>query len=350
MTMPYKKYHQGFSLIEIMIAMVIGLVLTGGAIQIFISSKATYRLENALSRSQETGRFIVDVMAKEIRMAGYSGCASRGDIDVTVLADNAPPLDATAENAITGYNYDSSSDWNPDVPAYVTDASKINATLLDGTDMLVVQRASECGAQLTGNMGTNNANVQVVNPNSCDFQQDSVVMITDCSTADIFAISSNPTSGSGSQTLAHANNVNSDPKLSNVYGPDSQVYGFLSNTFYIATGASGEPALWLGSWNPSAANDFSASELADGVEDMQILYGEDTGGADEYADTYVTANAVTDWTNVRSVRINLLLRSDDNITTEARAFTFNGVDANTGNDRRLRMVYSSTITVRNRLP
>ena len=347
--MSNKKYQSGMSLIELMIAMVLGLVLAGGAIQIFISSKATYGLENALSRLQETGRFVVDTLAKEVRMAGYMGCSSRGNITPSVLALETPPLTATSANGITGYNYNTGSDWNPDLPSYITSATGLNASVSNGSDVMIIQRASECGAYLTGNMTADNANVQVVNPNTCGFDQNDVVMITDCASSDVFAISSTPTSGSGQETLAHANNVNSDNKLSKIYGPDSFVATFFSEVFFIGTGASGEPALYEGSWDPAAAANYDLSELADGVEDMQILYGEDTGGGNEYADTYVTADSVADWTNVRSVRVNLLLRSEDGVTSAPRTINFNG-GTKGGADRRLRMVYTSTITIRNRLP
>ena len=135
-----------------------------------------------------------------------------------------------------------------------------------------------------------------------------------------------------------------------------------SNTFFVATGTATDKSgtrkmsLYQATWNPSDTNilltaaDFSIMELADGVEDLQILYGEDTGGGNEYADAYVSANNVANWANIRSVRVNLLLRSEDNITTQSRAFTFMGANANTGNDNRLRMVFSTTITLRNRLP
>ncbi len=350
MKYPNNQKQQGFSLIEIMIALVIGLVLLGGAISIFISNKAVYSLESELSRMQESGRFLIDVMTKDIRMAGYNGCSSRGTVTPTVLANNPPPLAVTDANAITGYNFNTAGDWNPNLPDFVTSATAINANVLDNTDVVNVQRASECGAQLTGNMTADNANVQVVQPNSCNLAKDQVVMISDCASADVFAISSNPTSGSGSQTLAHATGVNSDNKLSKIYGPDSQVYRQLSNTFYMANGASGDPAVWLAAWNPAVAGNYDIYELADGVEQMQILYGEDTGGGNEYADTYVDASAVANWANVRSVRINLLLRSRDRITTEPRAFVFNGANANTGNDLRLRLAFSTTVALRNRLP
>ncbi len=72
--MKNKPYQAGLSLIEIMIALLIGAFLIGGVLQIFIGSKQTYRMQQALSRLQENGRFAMDFLAKDIRMAGYREC------------------------------------------------------------------------------------------------------------------------------------------------------------------------------------------------------------------------------------------------------------------------------------
>ena len=73
-----KQY--GFSLIEIMISMVLSLVLIGGVIEIFVANKQTYRMEEALSRTQENARYAVEYLQREIRMAGYFGCNQTTDL------------------------------------------------------------------------------------------------------------------------------------------------------------------------------------------------------------------------------------------------------------------------------
>ena len=64
----------GFTIVEMMVAITIGLILTAGIIQIFINSKQTYRVEEALSRVQESGRLGLGFIANDIRMAGFWGC------------------------------------------------------------------------------------------------------------------------------------------------------------------------------------------------------------------------------------------------------------------------------------
>ncbi|MDO9107004.1 MAG: PilW family protein [Methylovulum sp.] len=66
------KYAQsGLTLIELMIAMLLGVFLIGGVVQIFVSSKQTYRMQEGLSRLQENGRFAMDFISRDLRMAGY---------------------------------------------------------------------------------------------------------------------------------------------------------------------------------------------------------------------------------------------------------------------------------------
>ena len=66
------RHQQGLTLVEILVALVISLFLTAGVIQLFIGTKQTYRFHDALSRLQENGRFALDRMAWDIRMANFN--------------------------------------------------------------------------------------------------------------------------------------------------------------------------------------------------------------------------------------------------------------------------------------
>ena len=64
--------QRGFSLVELMIATTLSLILLGAVIQVFLSSRQTYELSDDLSRIQENGRFSLEFLAQNIRMAGYT--------------------------------------------------------------------------------------------------------------------------------------------------------------------------------------------------------------------------------------------------------------------------------------
>ncbi|MBX8569622.1 PilW family protein [Pseudomonas cichorii] len=69
-----KKSSRGFGLIEIMVALVLGLVVSMGIIQIFSASRGTFLTQNASARMQEDARFVLSKLMQEIRMTGMYGC------------------------------------------------------------------------------------------------------------------------------------------------------------------------------------------------------------------------------------------------------------------------------------
>ncbi|MEB0076774.1 pilus assembly protein PilW [Pseudomonas sp. CCI3.2] len=69
-----KQASEGFGLIEIMLAMTLGLVITLGLTQLFIGAKNTYISQNASAFMQEDARFLLSKMLQEIRMVGMFGC------------------------------------------------------------------------------------------------------------------------------------------------------------------------------------------------------------------------------------------------------------------------------------
>ena len=70
--MSYLRHkQQGLSLVELMVALTLGMVLMAGFLQIFMSVRSTYAANEASSRLQENGRFALDFLAQHARMAGY---------------------------------------------------------------------------------------------------------------------------------------------------------------------------------------------------------------------------------------------------------------------------------------
>jgi type IV pilus assembly protein PilW len=111
-------------------------------------------------------------------------------------------------------------------------------------------------------------------------------------------------------------------------------------TYSIGTGESGEPALFRSEFDDS-------SELVDGIEQLQILYGINTDTSDTSPNQYVTSKEVSNWSKVTAVRIMLLARSPNNVPMDApQKYTYND-EKITSSDQLLRQVFSSTIAIRN---
>jgi len=80
----------GLSLIELMIASVIGLVILGGAVTIFSSNSASSKLSTGMARVQDNGRVALDIISYSTRMTGYEGCRDEVKDPAIVLATVRP--------------------------------------------------------------------------------------------------------------------------------------------------------------------------------------------------------------------------------------------------------------------
>ncbi|EGG98962.1 type IV pilus assembly protein PilW [gamma proteobacterium IMCC2047] len=325
----------GLSLIELMVAMVIGLILIAGVIEIYVNSKQTYRDQDALSRLQENGRYALSILTTNVRPAGFSGCGNIDSVEPNVIATGVVPSSFAADSAVTGSEYKTST-WDPALPV------ALGANVLANTDILTVSRAGDCGATVTGNLAPTNANIQVNGNNTCGFKTDQVLMVSDCTAADVFRVVNNPTTGSLIQTVTHSKSSNNANVLSKLYQQDAEVLTFSSETYFIRNGTSGIPSLWVLD-NTQATVGNNPLELVEGVENMQVEYALDAG-SDGVPDSYAAADvAKANWDKVVAVRVRLLLRTIENVN--APAYSFNGVNYTGG---FLRQEMTATIKLRNR--
>ena len=172
-------------------------------------------------------------------------------------------------------------------------------------------------------------------------------MLADCHARAVFAISSyTPTTGiidhaAGAGSNGGPGNVSND--LGHAFEMNSQVVPMRTVAYYIGTSVAGRTGLWR------IAGAAGAEELVEGVERMELRFGEDTTG-DRIADTYNTAGGVANWANVMTVSLALLVRSTDEYGGERDAKTYKLLDKNfiAPNDRHVRQVFVTTATLRNR--
>ena len=330
MLMP-SRMQSGFGLVELMIAMTLGLVLLGGIGYLYIGSRGAFRTTDNLSRLQENARYALDMMSRDIRMAGYVGCGNMASIKVNTIA-NPPVPQMTPGNALVGY--DGGTGWTN--PSTITRAT--------GPDVLSVMGAFSSGASLAGNLTPSNANVQI-NGNPDGFQTGDVLVVTNCVNADVFKATTISNASGTIVTVSHANSSNTGNRIG-IYGPDAFLMRMNQYSYFIGINPAGNRALYRVGLNGNA------EELVENVQDMQFRYGLDTN-ADGAADSYSATPG--NWAQVVSVTVNLLMRSpDNNLSTSQQPVTFdNGTTGNftpSGSDRRLYQVFSSTVGVRNRLP
>ncbi len=352
--------QRGFTLVEMMVASVIGLLLLAGIIQIFLSNRSTSTLQNAVANVQENGRFALGFLKRDIRMAGYMGCSNSSmvtpvnDLDTgatSKLSSGAIAALGTlfnGTNAFTGYTYNAGS-FPPALSGILTAAQ-----VVIGTDIIQIDSAQSCaggnilcdnGSSSTGTSGSctgvPSAEYKISDNSSCQIQQNDVVLVSDCTHADIHGVSNTP--GTGSTNIAHGANWNNTPKLSVTYGNGASVYKMDATYYYIGFNANNDPALFR---RHLVNGVMQSEELVDGVYSMIVLYGEDTDG-DKVPNRYVQAADVTQWNNVVTARVTLSVRSEqDNVTSTSANYTYNGANVP---DRRLRRDFTTTIALRNRI-
>lgn len=339
------RRSSGFSLVELMVALVIGLFLMVGVIQLLIGSKQSYRFHDALSRLQENGRFALETMTRDIRMAGYRGCVSP-EVPINNALNTPTAYLWNFDQPIQGFESTAAGAWTPALDASFTSplaATNVDAITIRGADGLAGQ------AVLAQGSGTANLQVPVGSFAACD-----IAVAANCQQATVFQVT-----GVAGGNLAHAAGGCAPGNATNDLGQDyvgGEVAPMSTKNYYIRTGESGAPALWR------RMNAAPAQELVEGVERMEIRYGVCQGtelSKRRVNPPYVNANAVANWADVCSVRIDLLLVSlSDRLRTTEQGQTHTIIfPADTGTqivipagDRRLRQAFSATVGIRNRLP
>jgi type IV pilus assembly protein PilW len=332
--------QRGLTLVEILVAMVISLFLLGGVIQVYSSNRSTYGYSEALSRIQENARFAMTTIMRDLRMAGFRGCATDdyvNNLNVNSEAYSSSLHDFFSEPPIEGINENQG---------------------LNGSDTVIVRGPAPGQANIVPPFNSPTSAQIFANVNGF-LEVGDIVLLSNCRGADVFQVT-NITQGSGAAKLSVVHNTgavasgpgNYNPGscgggnahcLSQTYGGDSAIMKMQTVQYDIAAGEGGEPALYRSVFT-------DRYELVDGIEQMQILYGINTDTNDSTPNRYVTSDQVADWATVTAVRVMLLARSPDTVSMggTAQTYRFNGVNY-TVTDGRLRQVFSSTIALRNRL-
>lgn len=344
---PERRAGHGFSIVELLVALSIGLILSLAVGSIFIQSKKSYGVQERLSRIQENGRFAMYFLMKDLRLAGYAGCLDELIANQTYSnhlkkRDDFP---FTAGIPIEGLEM-GTTQWYPSASSDLP-SGWVNAT----TDAVMI-RMVDPGSAITVSqpMPTTAAELNV--SSVAGIAEGDILMISDCSSADIFKVTKVQTGSVGVLHTAEASDDegNADQDFSKLYDTKARVMKYIGRRYYIANDDEGVPTLFR------QTNTNSAEPLVAGIETLQITYGKDDN-ADRYADRYLPANHAdlsdeTEWASVVSVRIGILARAMDDKEGDVNAETYdvNGYTPPVANDRYRRRLYTATILLRNLSP
>lgn len=324
---------RGFSLIELMIALILGLVVVAAAGGIFISNKRAFNATETIGRIQENGRVAFELMARDVREAGGTPCGK-----------NIP---------IANVLKDASFDWGVGVRGYGGTDAVANAAFgtaaparVSGTDAVEFKSAFDSATTVSKHEPPS-ATI-FLNKNDHGFEDDDILIICDYSSAAIFQVTgpTNPkdhvvhntgTGSIGNSCKALSFPVDPDcstkPKDGKKFADNSIIAKYTSVVWYIGYNARGGKSLYrrvLGR---------PAEEVTEGVENMALGYlvpGMSSYGA-------ASAIAADAWTNVNAVRVSLALQA------AVGALSAREIEGTTKGEALKRQLVH-TVTLRNRMP
>ncbi|WP_188150138.1 PilW family protein [Teredinibacter waterburyi] len=366
--------NMGLTLVELLVAMTVGAIVLAGGFRVYADQVQSSRRLQAYSHLQESGRVALDILEHDIRMAGFTGCFSTNTTINNTL--NATfPSSFQPDRGIQGWEAKDTEDGktigNVSPTSALVKSNNGNWITSGGNSLEAVDVVANSDIIRIWGGGdsdidivsiTSGANTVIEVPKTANIEEDAILMVSDCTNADIVQACGVADNGAKQKlTLSSGCSPGNDTslKLKTDPGQDPSLT-LLTGTIYLVSKhnslTTNPPSLFRAQLNPNGAVIGAMEELVEGVESMQMLFGENINDDNlKSADAYVTADKVSDWTKVVSVRLSVLLQSiEDNLADGPAPYRFNGVNYNgeSGNpsasDRRLRRVFTRTITLRNR--
>ncbi|MFK8028747.1 MAG: PilW family protein [Gammaproteobacteria bacterium] len=316
------KRQKGFNLIELMVAMVIGIFLVAGALRVYTQSQAALVVSEQSARLQENARYALQFIERDVRAADLWGLTNES-LQITGSADATLPVDPLTAN--TG---DCEDNWSININVAIEGANNSNpypntcipsTRFVANSDVLVVRHAES-------------------NPiDEIDLENGVLYIRSSNNNGILFE-------GPNQPTGIAADGINSK----------------LSTAVYWVSNASDHdasiPSLRR-SYLSTNGNDpiVVSEEVISGVEDLQIQYGVDTTD-DQSVNMYVDYDDVADpdtilvarvWLRVRAERTEVGYTEDVTYTYADRSY--NSTDSGDSDEPRYRrLLVTKTIEMRNR--
>lgn len=334
------NHQAGMTLVELMVALVLGLILIGGVLNVFTVSRETFRSNENLARMQENARTAFDLMARDLREAGTNSCG------ITVVANVVRVSSAIPWWADWNLGTVRGVDAGQDVTDIVAFGNTQNARVA-GTDAILVIRA----AQDEKIISAHDTSTSDITLNSVDGLKPHDIMVAcDMNAAAIFEID---TVSTGTKLINHeedtTNNFNCTSDLGYPTSADCSthpVHAFqaggtvaklLSTFWYVGNNGDGKSSLYRTRIIKKTSAGITRAttepeEIFAGVKDIQLEYLTRNLSTDTLATEWIPANnpvtptdpnpiyssANKGWSSENenqtvAVRITLTLQSDENV-------------------------------------
>jgi len=330
----------GFTMVELMIAMLLGLLVSGAAVVIVISALGQLRNSQDFSEIVDNGRVVLAMMGQDITHAGFMGELSGQPL---VVGSN---VTLQANNPITDCEGDGLNNTTlPQAGAAATFRLLWGETVTAAKPMSCIDNDARLNSdliQIKRLIGREDTTATATTDAGGD-RLKRVFMVTSAANSIIF-----------NNTVAGA--------PAGVLPANPQYYEYQHQVYYIAEtkryGQTNFPILVRESLQTVGGNESMVrQELAEGVDDMRILYGIDDDG-DAAVDRYVPADDVTDdeWdgandSKIVAVQLALLMRAIDIDqafrSAGAQSYSYAGKTQQISADGLRRKVLMRTFSLRN---
>lgn len=349
----YHNKQKGLTVLELIIALALGVVLVGGISQVYLENKKNYVQDEAMARLQENGRFAINVFKRELKMAGFfgvgadlqalsipgvsTGCAAAGD-----WALSLDPIDFVNDSGQTA----SSSVRGVSLGDECVEADAV----LPGTDILVVKRVADretinnnsWAAGLSDAGGDEKKERYYlkikIHPVNGSNELTKYVYVDSGGFASADA---DPSSASDEDILSSSNNVSMWLVMNRIF--------YVRN--YSVTPGDGIPTLVMATLTDKQ---FEQQALIEGVEAFHIEFGipdsDDFEKGGRRPVNFVTAPTADDLDQVTVARVYLLLRNREPLNgyTDTKTYKLGASGVIDPADKRyMRRVFTTTVGLRN---
>ena len=336
--------QQGFTLIELMIAMFLSIVMLGGAYNIFISNFKSYQMLVSDSHIQESARIARSLLVKDIQLSNALGChvTNQGYVNEENYMNSTthPDFDLQFFEGFSLVNNSSAQSIKDAVKFHTSgDSTKVEV----GTDVLTLSRARGVASQVTAaEVGSTEFTVT-----GDYFSNGDYIVVKTCYggvVSEMFQVQTAASVAGGGQTLTVDNEIfgnylNSD----GVAKMGVSIYKLEAVSYFVSKSASsgtGDTKLSLF----RKVNNDAAEEFIAGVDDLQVAYQTSDGTTSSYS----RLGTATQVVQAGNVDVTLVLRSD----TTKNASQFTGPDfgktagAAYTDDGKLRRIFTVSGKVR----
>lgn len=306
----FRGRQRGATLIELMIALLLGLLVVAAASGLFLTNKRVYASTETINRIQENSRVAFEVMARDIREAGRNPCGNKS-VPVSQLKSGSSGWWDNYFVGLKGYEQDTNVPGTTPAAGtdvldvysaggaeiYVTEHSNpgadLDVTSVEGIKppeiLMVCNRELSLIFEATG---ANANSLKIIHPGgnsqNCTQRFRSEYDCTNGNSVHDFCMYVPP----GANPAACHGNFSESP---------AQVARFQSHRWYVAENGRGGRSLYRAtlSGDPAAATPSTVVEVAEGIVGMQLQYR--SGGATAWQ----SAAAVADWAAVNAVQVSL---------------------------------------------